>query len=286
MISVKSINKTFKDYKVIDDISLSIHQGITALIGKNGSGKSTLLRLISGIYHLDSGEIYIDGYPYTSLEAKKLSFFLSDNPYYFPNGYIKDTYKYYECLFPTDSNVFYQLIDKFSLPLKKRLSTFSKGMIKLLFIALSLSMKSSYLYLDEPLDGIDIVALDEIKKILISLYEDKTIIISSHNVDVLKNLADHFIFIKEGKKILDGTIDDITSDLYKYQIIFTEEIDLAAIKKDIPSVVDSKRVGSIYYIISNREIKEANIKYPHSSFINIDVDIIEAIKLKIGDTIL
>lgn len=70
MISVKSINKTFKDYKVIDDISLSIHQGITALIGKNGSGKSTLLRLISGIYHLDSGEIYIDGYPYTSLEAK------------------------------------------------------------------------------------------------------------------------------------------------------------------------------------------------------------------------
>lgn len=105
-------------------------------------------------------------------------------------------------------------------------------------------------------------------------------------MDVLKNLADHFIFIKEGKKILDGTIDDITSDLYKYQIIFTEEIDLAAIKKDIPSVVDSKRVGSIYYIISNREIKEANIKYPHSSFINIDVDIIEAIKLKIGDTIL
>ena len=284
MIIIKNISKAFNDKNVINDVSLSIQPGITALIGKNGSGKSTLLRLISNIYHLDNGEIYIDGYSYTSLEAKRLSFFLSDNPYYFPSGYIKDTLRYYECLFPLDKKVFDHLINRFSLPNDKRLITFSKGMIKLLFIAISFSVKTPYLLLDEPLDGVDVIAIDEIKKMIIELCNDKTIIISSHNVEILKDLAEYFIFVKEGKVILNGTLDDITSHLYKYQVIFDHEIDISHLKKDIPSIIDVKKTGSIYYLIAKEEINESMLtNYPHHQFTNIDIDIIEAIRLEIGD---
>ena len=98
MIQIKNVSKTFGDIKAVDQISLTIPNGIVfGMLGTNGAGKSTLLRMISGVLKADQGQILIDEETvYNNPEAKKKFFYISDDQYYFPNAKPLDLVSFYK----------------------------------------------------------------------------------------------------------------------------------------------------------------------------------------------
>ena len=158
MIEVKNVTKRFDDFIAVDDISITIRNGIVfGLLGTNGAGKSTLMRMMTGVFKCDAGNITIDGKDvYDNIEAKKKMFFIDDDYYFFAHGNALEEASYLQMIYENfDMEKFHSLMKSFGLDEKRRVSTFSKGMKKQLSIILGLSANTDYLLCDETFDGLD-----------------------------------------------------------------------------------------------------------------------------------
>ena len=204
MIEIKNLTKTFGSVKAVDDLSININQGINGLVGENGAGKSTLLRLISDVYEKDNGEILVDKEDNKNLNVKNNIFFLSDSPYSPSNASVNQTFDFYSTLFDLDKERFLEIMSNLSLPIDRKVSTFSKGMRRQFFLAIALSAKAKYVLLDEAFDGLDPLVLDTIKQEIIKDADEKTYIISSHNITSLERLCDNFILLSKGLLAFSG----------------------------------------------------------------------------------
>ena len=169
MIVIKNLTKQFPGVIAVNNLNLEVKPGINGLIGENGAGKSTLLRLIADVFQVSDGEILIDGKNHYLPEVKSDLFFLSDNPYFSTNMTPKEVVELYASLFDVDQDKFYKILNRLSLPVERRLSTYSKGMRRQLFLALSLAMKANYILLDEAFDGLDPIVQDVVKQEIIEM---------------------------------------------------------------------------------------------------------------------
>ena len=260
MIVIKNLTKQFPGVIAVNNLSLEIKPGINGLIGENGAGKSTLLRLIADVFQVSSGEISIDGKPHYLPEIKNNLFFLSDNPYFSTNMTPKEVIELYGSLFELDKDKFFQILDNLSLPTERRLSTYSKGMRRQLFLALSLSMKAEYILLDEAFDGLDPIVQDVVKQEIIENASSKTFIMSSHNLLSLERLCDNFILLSKGKCTKNGGLEDMGKNFRKYQIIFKSPVNRENLISLGVHVISFKTVGSINYVVVDSEEDEKIIK--------------------------
>lgn len=259
MIKITNLTKKFGEKAAISNLSIDIDKGLIGLVGHNGAGKSTLFRLISGVYLPTEGEITVDGYASTTKEAKEKIFFLPDDPYTPAGADIKETLKFYSTFYDVDVAKFNQIINKFNLPWDKKVRVFSKGMRRLLFIALTLSINCEILLMDEAFDGLDPVVLETVKYEILKIYEEnRTIILSSHNVTALEKLVDKFIVIHEGKLSGDGSLDFLGETFEKYQALFNKECNEEVLKHHGLKVISYRKMGSIYnFVIVNQN--KANV---------------------------
>ena len=282
MIKIEHLTKTFKNVKAVNDLSITIQPGITGLVGENGAGKSTLMRLIADIYQQDNGIIEIDDKKNTNIEVKKNLFFLCDNPYTSSSARIKGTYELYSSLFDLDKERFNSIIKELKLPLNRRVSTFSKGMRRQLFIAIALSFKGEYVLLDEAFDGLDPLVLDTIKQEIISDADKKTYLVSSHNISSLERLCDNFIVLSKGRCKKTGTIEDLGINFVKYQIFVKEPITQAHLEALGYKVLSFKKLGSIYNVVFYNEATDEKLKekYEVLLFEKIPIDPDEIIALE------
>lgn len=255
MIRILSLTKRFDAKEAISSLSLEIGPGITGLVGQNGAGKSTLFRLISGVYEADEGEIFVDSFLASTKESKERIFFLPDDPFSPANSDIKGTLDFYKIFYDIDVEKFYRLVEQFRLPKDVKIRKFSKGMRRLLFIALALSINVKILLLDEAFDGLDPLVLEIVKSELLKIYDDqeKTIVISSHNISALEKLVDKFIIIHEGKLRSDGTIDYLGDTFVKYQAIFQEDCSEEILTKHGLDVITYRKIGSISNFVINKK---------------------------------
>ena len=253
MIVIKNLTKKFPGVVAVNNLSLEVKPGINGLIGENGAGKSTLLRLIADVYQVSDGEILIDGKHHYEPEVKNNLFFLSDNPYYSTNMTPKEVIELYSSLFDLDKDKFFNILNNLSLPNERRLSTYSKGMRRQLFLALSLSMNAQYILLDEAFDGLDPIVQDVVKQEIIENASSKTFIMSSHNLLSLERLCDNFILLSRGRCTKNGGIEDMGKNFQKYQVIFKSPVK----KEDLTALgihlISFKTVGSIHYIVVDGE---------------------------------
>lgn len=256
MIEIKNLTKTFKDVIAVNDLSINIKKGINGLVGENGAGKSTLLRLISDVFQPDSGEILIDGKPHNLLENKQKLFFLSDTPYVPSNASVKQTLELYKSLFDLDEEKFYSIMSNLNLPTDRRVATYSKGIKRQLFLAISLSIKAEYILLDEAFDGLDPLVLDIIKQEIIKNADEKTYIVSSHNISSLERLCDNFILLSKGRCQKTGDIEHIGESFHKYQIFTKEEISKEILTSLGFKILSFKKLGSINDVVFYNEIDE------------------------------
>lgn len=224
MIKITNLCKSFSDKKVIEDLNLVIEDGkVFGLVGINGAGKSTLLRLISGVYKADNGSILIDDEEvYENEKIKKEIFFLPDEPYYGENTTPLSLINLYETFYDLDKEVYLNYLNQFSLPLKKTMKNFSKGMKRQVFISLAIAIKPKYLLLDEAFDGLDPLARLAFKRALINLVSEKetTVIISSHSLRELEDICDSYGLIDKKSITSFGDISEALEKVHKFQVAF------------------------------------------------------------------
>ena len=260
MIEIKNLVKTFGSVRAVDDLSITVNSGINGLIGENGAGKSTLLRLISDVYQPDSGEIIIDGIKNNDISAKKEVFFLSDNPYAPHNSAVMQTFEFYSTLFDLDKDKFMEIMNKLSLPTDRKVSTYSKGMRRQLFIAIALSSNAKYALLDEAFDGLDPLVLATVREEIIKDADKKTYIVSSHNISSLERLCDSFILLSKGRVGKNGDVEHLGENFVKYQMLVKGQLEQKDLEALSYRVLSFKKVGSLCNVVFRGEIDESIIR--------------------------
>lgn len=250
MIEITNLVKRFGEVTAVDHLTLTINDGVVGLVGHNGAGKSTLFRLIADVLTPDEGSIALNGLPHQEIEAKRSVFFLSDDPAVPANANDEAVFAFYANFFDVDHDRFLALLEKFGLPRNRKVSTFSKGMRRQLFICLALSVRADIYLLDEAFDGIDPLVLEIIKGEIISLSgEGKTIVISSHNIAGLENLVDRFVVLYKGKLSKEGGNEELGEEFVKYQCVSKTPLNEENLKALGFRVVNFKKVGSIYHFV-------------------------------------
>ena len=230
MIELKNVSKYYGDIAAVDNISLTIKDGVVmGLLGTNGAGKSTLLRCMAGILKPEHGEILINGQPvWNNPEAKSLFFYISDDQYYFPNTTPKEFGAFYKTYYPAfDAERFHELLNKIDLPANRKIRTFSKGMKKQLSILLGICAGTQYLFCDETFDGLDPVMRQAIKALFIQEMAERkfTPVIASHNLRELEDISDHIGLLHKGGVLLSQDLEDLRCNLTKVQCVLPEEYD-------------------------------------------------------------
>lgn len=211
MIKISNLTKIYRSgkdsKKAVDDLTFSVKRGeIFGLIGPNGAGKTTTIKLILGLLKPDNGKIYISGVENKNVDIKKIIGYLPENPVFpsYLNGfefldYMGSLYKIEPKLLKNRIKEVSELsgISQFA---KKRISTYSKGMVQRLFFAQALINNPEILILDEPTNGLDPTGIIEFRNIVLNLKKDnKTIMISSHNLTELEKVCDRVGFLRDGE---------------------------------------------------------------------------------------
>ncbi|MBO5377639.1 MAG: ABC transporter ATP-binding protein [Ruminiclostridium sp.] len=236
VIEINGLSKKYQKF-ALDNVTLNVPMGsVMGFIGANGAGKSTTIKAILGLYKRDGGEVKVfgeDSEKMSNETREKIGVVFDTMP--FPkNLTVTMLDKVLSGIYKTwDSEKFFAYITRFELPLKKKLSGFSRGMEMRLSIAAALSHNPSLLVLDEPTGGLDPVMRSEILDIFLEFMQDEThsILISTHITSDLEHIADYICFINKGKIVFTEERNEM---LEKYRIMKCTEEDLQQVdKKDI-----------------------------------------------------
>lgn len=224
ILTVENLNKAFKDKQVIDNISFDVHQGeIMAILGPNGAGKSTTIRNIMGILYPDAGKITFSNYTNNSIPRHKIGYLPEERGLY-KNVKVMDILLYLAELkdYPLDQAKQRALdyLKKFDLEGKEKVNVdeLSKGMgQKVQFIA-SILHEPELLILDEPFSGLDPVSQELFKQEIRQLADNGTaILLSSHQMNLVEEMADRLFLIHRGKKVIYGHMDEVKKEFANFK---------------------------------------------------------------------
>lgn len=238
-ISLSGVTKQYKGF-TLDHVSFDVPKGsIMGFIGQNGAGKTTTIRSLLNITSIDEGKIRLLGLDHIRDEQEiksRIAVVFDELPFHdFLNA--KDMARIFEGLYPKwDNTVYSQYLERFELPLKKKIGQFSKGMKMKLQIACALSHNAELLVMDEATTGLDPVVRDEILHLFMEYLRDgeRSILMSSHITSDLEKIADSVAFINKGKILLTGCKDEI---LESHGILKCSKKEAAAIDdEDIVSI--------------------------------------------------
>lgn len=211
MLDSINVVKRYGGKCAVNDLSMTIEEDhIYGLLGPNGSGKSTWMKMAAGLIVPDRGQITLNGV-LVGVETKKHIAYMPTEPYFYSFMKVKDVGRYYQDFFEDfDPDRFRRLIDRMELEMNMKVRSLSSGMMAKLKIAVTLSRHAQIYLLDEPLNGIDLLAREAIiQTILECLDEQSALVISSHLVEELEKIIDSVIFIRQGQVVLTGDVEGI-----------------------------------------------------------------------------
>ena len=217
MLKMNHVKKNYPNFTL--NCTLEVKPGyITGLIGQNGSGKTTAFKSALNLISTDGGTIEILGKNLADIRSEdkeNLGIVLSDSSF---SGYlsIKDLVPILKNFYPKfNKDYFLKQCQCFALPLQKKIKEFSTGMKAKLKILIAISHEASFLILDEPTAGLDVIARDEILNLLrefMEQNENRSILISSHISSDLEGLCDDLYMIHDGQIIFHEETDILLSD--------------------------------------------------------------------------
>ncbi|MCM0647222.1 ATP-binding cassette domain-containing protein [Clostridium swellfunianum] len=257
VLKTKNLTKKYNSHLAVDNASIEIKQGdIFGLVGKNGAGKTTLLRMISGLTMPTSGEIEL--FEETSSEGLNKSRMrtgsIIETPSFFPYLSARKNLEYYRI----QRGIVEKNVPEEALRLvglqdtgNKKFKNFSLGMKQRLGLALAVMASPDMLILDEPINGLDPTGIVEFRDILLRLNREKniTIVISSHILTELAQLATCYGFINEGRFIEQISASDLQE---KCRSSISVKVD----STEKASAIIEKKLGSTRYeVLSGNEIR-------------------------------
>ncbi|AZV58276.1 ABC transporter ATP-binding protein [Clostridium sp. AWRP] len=217
-ISVRGLNKTYKNFS-LKNVSFSVPKGsIVGFIGENGAGKTTTLKAILNLISRESGEIKIldrDNIKDEKYIKEQIGVVFDESNFHDTLN-VKNISKIMAKIYKQwDSNLFFSYLDKFQVPKDKIVKEFSRGMKMKLCIAAALAHKPKLLILDEATGGLDPVAREEILDIFLDFIQDEehSILLSSHVTSDLDKIADYITFIHDGQVVFSKSKDDLRENM-------------------------------------------------------------------------
>lgn len=230
MLKISNLNYSYsRRKKLFDDLSLSIDSGtVCGLLGKNGSGKSTLIYLICGLLRPQSGEITVNGFTPTDRKVNFLNdIFLVPEEFELPDITIEKYAQVNAPFYPRfNMESMKHFLELFELDSNERLGKLSMGQRKKAFIAFAMACNTRFLILDEPTNGLDISSKRNFRKAVAEcMDDDKSIIISTHQVYDLDKILDHVVIIDRERVLLNNSLNEISA---KYSFNFTTDSDRAS----------------------------------------------------------
>lgn len=252
-----NLSKKFGKVKSVNNINMTIHQGdVYGFVGKNGVGKSTTLRLITSLINPTEGEIEIFGenIKKCSVLTKSRIGAIIENPVFYPYLSAYDNLEYYRIQKGiTDRKVIDEVLELVNLKNtgKKKFKNFSLGMKQRLGLALAIMNRPDLLILDEPLNGLDPMGIAELRENIRKLNQEynMTILISSHILSELSQVATRFGFINDGKLIEEISKEDLEDKCSKSISIKVDDDEKAVF------ILEEKLNTQNYKVLPNKEIR-------------------------------
>jgi ABC-2 type transport system ATP-binding protein len=218
MIEVQGLTKLYDEFVAVRELSFAVRSGeVLGLVGPNGAGKTTTLRCLSGIIPATRGNIRIDGHDMVEdpIAAKRELAFFSDEPRLFDyltvEQHLAFTARVYQVAHYRE--VARPLLEELEMGDKLHLlpGELSRGMKQKLAIACGLLHSPKVIFFDEPLTGLDPFGIRRMKdSIRKRAREGAAILISSHLLHLLEEVCSHVLILKKGRKVFDGTLEEIT----------------------------------------------------------------------------
>lgn len=266
MIEVQNISKIFnedlfkKDFHALNDVSFKISEGdLVGFLGANGAGKTTLLKIILKFITPSCGNIIYDKkLSGESHSPFKYIGYMPERPYYYPNITGDEFLDLCGKLSGVNKEEFIKQKEywtkrlKIDFALKRKVGTYSKGMLQRLGFCSALIQEPKLIILDEPLSGLDPVGRKEFKDILLDLNKrGVTVFFSSHIVSDVEELCNKVIVLEKGQLIFSGMISQIIDENSVMQVRIAANVDDALIDKYRNYLV-SEINGSAIFLISHQ----------------------------------
>lgn len=227
LVEIHNLTKSYdKRKEALHDLTLTLPRGrIVGLLGPNGSGKTTLIKLLNGLLVPDGGEILIDGEkPGPSTKAKVS--YLPERTYLKNGATIRELLSYFQDFyedFRTDRAK--EMLAALRIEENARIRALSKGTREKVQLILVMSRDASLYILDEPIAGVDPAARDYILRTIITNYnENATVLISTHLISDIENILDEVVFMKEGRLLLQASVEEIREEKGKSVDAYFREV--------------------------------------------------------------
>lgn len=276
-LQLKKVSKNYGKVKALQDISLDLPKAeIIGLLGPNGAGKTTLMKIVAGYISNWEGDISWNG-----LDLKKdlktiqgkMGYLPENNPLYL-EMYVKEYLQFVANLYQIKSSNFSETIEKTGLSQfqNQKIETLSKGYRQRVGLAAALIHNPDILILDEPTTGLDPNQLIEIRKLILDLGKEKTVILSTHILQEVDALCDRVIIINKGSIVLDKSMESIRKNQQQIiEVSFDYRIETVALEQinHVSKVVNTHDFDYELTVDSEQDIRAAVFDFAHDNGLKI-----------------
>ena len=260
IIETNQLTKSFKGQPALRGLDLRVPAGsIFGFLGRNGAGKTTTIKTLMGLLRSDSGTARVFGIPVSdadrSIEIRRRIGFVTEDKELYPYMTVEQIIRFTRPFFPKwRDDLEQRYLKMFELPPKKKIPDLSKGMRSKLMLLLAISRGAELLILDEPTDGLDPAATEDVLRELVAIAasEGTTMFFSSHQLSEVELIADHIGIIDQGKMIVAGSLDDMKAQYQRLQIVFSNSVELPAHWVD--GVEHVRQEGRVVSILASHNV--------------------------------
>ncbi|HEY6346162.1 MAG TPA: ABC transporter ATP-binding protein [Bryobacteraceae bacterium] len=260
IIETNGLTKSFKRQPALRGLDLRVPKGsIFGFLGRNGAGKTTTIKTLMGLLHPDSGSARVFGVPVAdadrSIEIRQRIGFVTEDKELYPYMTVEQIVRFTQPFFPKwRDDLERRYVKMFELPPKRKIADLSKGMRSKLMLLLAISRGADLLILDEPTDGLDPAATEDVLRELVAIAASSgtTMFFSSHQLAEVELIADHIGIIDQGKMIVAGSLDDMKAQYQRLQVVFANGVELPA--RWVEGVEYVRREGRVVSILASRNV--------------------------------
>ncbi len=260
LIEAKGLSKSYGSHKALDNIDFTVERGrVVGLVGPNGAGKTTILNAILGLTSFDGDLTVLGLKPNENRHQimQKVSF-ISDVAILPKWLVVENAIEYVNEVHSNfNKEKALSFLSKTKIPMKAKVKTLSKGMVAQLHLALVMAIDAELLVLDEPTLGLDILYRKNFYNQLLSDFfnEDRSILVTTHQIEEIENLLTDLIFVKDGKIILNDSMETVSQN-YAEVLVGKEQVEAA---KALNPIIERDVFGRKVFLFegADREALEA-----------------------------
>ena len=254
VIETNQLAKSFAGKAALQGLDLQVPRGsIFGFLGRNGAGKTTTIKTLMGLLRADGGTAQVLGTAITGAdqgaEMRRRIGFVTEDKELYPYMTVEQIIRFTRGFFPQwKDELAVRYLEMFELPAKQKIPALSKGMRSKLMLLLAICRGAELLILDEPTDGLDPAATEDVLRELVAIAADSetTMFFSSHQLAEVELIADHIGIIDHGRIIAAGCLDDMKANYQRLQVVLADGVEAPARwAEGVESVHQEGRVVSL-----------------------------------------